>query len=257
MITKDELKKLFVSTETYRVERTASTTDKDKFGEAVCAFANDMPDTGKPGYLLIGVREVGQLSGLKATDELLKKFASLRSDGNILPIPTIAVDSFSFPDGDVIVVEVQPSHQPPVRYRGRTWIRIGPRRDIATLDEEIMLAERKARHFSTFDARPCFQSSIADLDLDLFLHDYFPKQSRPKFLRGMTVRWKGSSNLSDCLMGHTAFPQMRRFFSSARTPDTSFQAHTSSMSILADWTRPRRSLTNIRSTDRLCVSFRR
>ena len=58
MITKDELQKLFVSTETYRVERTASTTDKDKFGEAVCAFANDMPDTGKPGYLLIGVRSV-------------------------------------------------------------------------------------------------------------------------------------------------------------------------------------------------------
>jgi len=36
VITKDELQKLFVSTETYRVERTASTTDKDKFGEAVC-----------------------------------------------------------------------------------------------------------------------------------------------------------------------------------------------------------------------------
>lgn len=184
MITKDELRKLFVSTETYRVERTVSTTDKDKFGEAVCAFANDMPDTGKPGYLLVGVRDGGQLSGLKATDELLQKFASLRSDGNILPIPTIAVDSFSFPDGDVIVVEVQPSHQPPVRYRGRTWIRIGPRRDIATLDEEIMLAERKARHFSTFDARPCFQSSIADLDLDLFLHDYLPKAVSPEALAG-------------------------------------------------------------------------
>lgn len=26
-------------------------TDKDKLGEAVCAFANDMSDCGKPGYL--------------------------------------------------------------------------------------------------------------------------------------------------------------------------------------------------------------
>ena len=34
MITKSELEKL----ETYRVERTKSTTDKDKFGEAVCAL---------------------------------------------------------------------------------------------------------------------------------------------------------------------------------------------------------------------------
>ena len=37
MITKSELEKLLASTETYRVERTKSTTDKDKFGEAVCA----------------------------------------------------------------------------------------------------------------------------------------------------------------------------------------------------------------------------
>jgi predicted HTH transcriptional regulator len=145
MITKDELQELFASTETYRIERTISTTDKDKFGEAVCAFANDMPDSGKPGYLLIGVRNDGSLNGFKASDELLQKFAALRSDGNILPIPSIAVDSFSFPDGDVIVVEVQPSDQPPVRYRGRTWIRIGPRRDIASPAEETMLAERKAQ----------------------------------------------------------------------------------------------------------------
>ena len=175
MITKDELQELFASTETYRIERTVSTTDKDKFGEAVCAFANDMPDSGKPGYLLVGVRNDGSLNGLKASDELLQKFAALRSDGNILPIPSIAVDSFSFPDGDVIVVEVQPSDQPPVRYRGRTWIRIGPRRDIASPAEETMLAERKARNFTTFDARPCFGASLDDLDLDLFQHDYLPK----------------------------------------------------------------------------------
>ena len=41
MITKSELGKLLASTETYRVERIKSTTAK--FGEAVCAFANDMP----------------------------------------------------------------------------------------------------------------------------------------------------------------------------------------------------------------------
>ena len=49
MITKSELEKMLASTETYRVERTKSTTDK--FGEAVFAFANDMPDCDKPGYI--------------------------------------------------------------------------------------------------------------------------------------------------------------------------------------------------------------
>ena len=175
MITKQELTELLSSTETYRIERTVSTTDKDKFGEAVCAFANDMPDSGKPGYLLIGVYNDGRLSGLKATDELLQKFAAIRSDGNILPIPAMAVEAFSFPEGDVIAVEVQPSDQPPVRYRGRTWIRIGPRRDIASPAEETILAERKARNFTTFDARPCFGASLDDIDLDLFQHDYLPK----------------------------------------------------------------------------------
>ena len=41
MITRSELEQLLASTETYRVERIKFTTDK--FGEAVCAFTNDMP----------------------------------------------------------------------------------------------------------------------------------------------------------------------------------------------------------------------
>ena len=38
-----------------------------------------------------------------------------------------------------------------------------------------ILAERKARNFTTFDARPCFGASLDDIDLDLFQHDYLPK----------------------------------------------------------------------------------
>ena len=41
MITIDEIQELLHSTETYRVERTTSTGDMDKFQEAICAFAND------------------------------------------------------------------------------------------------------------------------------------------------------------------------------------------------------------------------
>jgi predicted HTH transcriptional regulator len=53
MITKEELQALLNSTETYRIEKTISTSNKDKFCEAICAFANDMPNSRKPGYLLI------------------------------------------------------------------------------------------------------------------------------------------------------------------------------------------------------------
>lgn len=45
MITKDEILQLLHSTETYRVERTTSTVDMDKFQEAICAFSNDLPNS--------------------------------------------------------------------------------------------------------------------------------------------------------------------------------------------------------------------
>ena len=69
MITKDEIQELLHSTETYRVERTVSTGDTDKFQEAICAFANDMPNSRKKGYLILGAHDDGRLSGLRVSDD--------------------------------------------------------------------------------------------------------------------------------------------------------------------------------------------
>lgn len=115
MLSKDEIIQLLHSEETYRVERTVSTGNMDKFCEAICAFANDLPDSRKKGYLLIGANDDGALSGLKVDDALLKKIAGIRSDGNILPLPVMNVDRVEFPDGDLLVAEVSPSLLPPVR----------------------------------------------------------------------------------------------------------------------------------------------
>ena len=40
----DEIRALLNDIESDRVERTVSTTNTDKFGQAICAFANDLPD---------------------------------------------------------------------------------------------------------------------------------------------------------------------------------------------------------------------
>ncbi|MEI9479395.1 MAG: ATP-binding protein, partial [Deltaproteobacteria bacterium] len=136
MMTKRTLTKLFKGGESYRLERTVSTTNTDKFCQAICAFSNDLPNCGMPGYLLVGVKDDGTLAGLKVTDELLQNIAALRSDGNILPLPLMSVEKFAFAAGDVLAVEVKPSMFPPVRYRGRVWVRIGPRKDIASEAEE-------------------------------------------------------------------------------------------------------------------------
>ena len=102
MITKEEVRALLQSTETYRIERTTSTGDMDKFQEAICAFANDLPNSRKKGYLILGAYDNGTLSGLKVTDALLKKIAAIRSDGNILPLPIMSVERFEYEDGDLL-----------------------------------------------------------------------------------------------------------------------------------------------------------
>lgn len=83
MITKDEIQKLLHSTDTYRVERTALTGDMDNFQEAICVFVNNLPNSHKKSYLILGAYVNGELSGLKVTDDLLKKIAAIRSNGNI------------------------------------------------------------------------------------------------------------------------------------------------------------------------------
>lgn len=116
---RDDLLRLMRDLESDRVERTISSSNTDKFAEAICAFANDMPQNRRPGYLFVGVRDDGEPSGLTVTDQLLQNLAAIRSDGNIQPLPAINVQRLSAPEGDVAVVEVFPSDLPPVRYRGR------------------------------------------------------------------------------------------------------------------------------------------
>ena len=175
MITKEELLDLLASTETYRIERTISTTNMDKFCEAICAFSNDLPNSRKNGYLILGAYDDGKISGLRVDDALMKKIAAIRSDGNILPIPVMSVERFDFPEGDLLVAEVTPSFQPPVRYRGRTFVRIGPRRDIATEDEERILIERRTSAAATFDVLPCMRASLSDIHVDKIVEGYLPK----------------------------------------------------------------------------------
>jgi len=126
-MTEQELRTLFADHESDRYEFTTALDDTHKFSEAVCAFANDLPGHGKPGYLMIGVGDSGKIIGIHVTDELLRNLAALRSDGNIQPLPDITVEKVVTADGDVALVTVQPSPLPPVRYRGRVCIRIGPR----------------------------------------------------------------------------------------------------------------------------------
>jgi ATP-dependent DNA helicase RecG len=168
MISEQELTKLMLDIESDRIERTTSTTDTDKFSKAICAFANDLPQHQLPGYLLIGVKDDGTLNGLQVSDQLLQNLGDLRSAGNILPIPALTVAKFSFSSGEVAVVEVQPSDLSPVRYKGQVYIRVGPRKAIASEQEERILSEKRISHARSYDASPCRDSELKDLALGIF-----------------------------------------------------------------------------------------
>lgn len=171
------LKSLIASGEIDRVEMTRSTTNVDKFREAICSFSNDMAGKGEPGYLLIGIDERDAAFRLLITDELLQQFAAYRSDGQILPLPVLNVSKVPHPDGggDVLVVEVRPHDMPPIRYKGRVHIRVGPRKDTASEAEERVLMERRAANFPTFDATPCLEGDLKRLDLETFRQTYRPQ----------------------------------------------------------------------------------
>jgi len=168
MITENELVQLLSDMESDRVERTTSSTKTDKFCEAICAFANDYPNHHSPGYLIIGANDNGRPAGMTITDELLLNLASIRSDGNVLPSPAMTVEKFALPGGEVAVVEVQPSTVPPVRYRGRVFIRVGPRRAVANEQEERILSERRSSLVHTFDSLPVMEADISAINIRLF-----------------------------------------------------------------------------------------
>ena len=174
MLTDDGLRALMADIESDRSERTTSTNNTDKFGEAICAFANDFPNHRQAGYLLVGVDDAGNPSGLTVTDRLLRDLAALRSNINLEPLPAITVQKHSLPGGDVAVMELLPSDLPPVRYKGRIWIRVGPSRRGANQQEERVLIEKRTVHQKTFDARPCRGCTMDDLVPDLFLVSYLP-----------------------------------------------------------------------------------
>ena len=98
-LTKNEIRSLLNDIENERVERTISTDNTTKISEAICSFANDIRDTKKPGYFIVGANDDGTLDGMKFSDRDLREYAGLRNTGNILPPPAMMVYKEVFEDG--------------------------------------------------------------------------------------------------------------------------------------------------------------
>lgn len=143
--------------------------------EAICAFANDLPNHEEPGFVFVGVNKDKTIVSLRVTDELLRQLADMKTDGNIVPPPSLTVEKRVLEGQEVAVVKVEPSNSPPVRYKGTIHVRTGPRRGIATAQDERILNEKRRYGDRPFDLYPIPTSSVSDLNLALFNYEYLPQ----------------------------------------------------------------------------------
>ena len=173
----DEIRALLAGGESDRVEFKESLSGgaPAAIREAICAFANDLPGHRSPGAVFVGARDDGSPAGLPVTDELLRQLADMKTDGNIVPPPSITVRRLEVDGTEAAVVTVEPSDSPPVRYRGRIHVRIGPRRGLATAQDERILNERRRGGDAPFDVQRVPSATLSDLDLAYFEHEYLPQ----------------------------------------------------------------------------------
>ncbi len=147
---------------------------RTKVREAVCAFANDLPNNNRSGVIFIGVEDDGAPSKEEISDELLRNLADMKTDGRITPLPALTVEKRRLQGSDMAIVTVAPSDMPPVKFDGRIWIRTGSRRAIANEQEERILIEKRRYKNIPFDIFPVPSAKITDLSRSIFENDFLP-----------------------------------------------------------------------------------
>ena len=169
-----ELELLMADLESDFVERKESAADGRRIRRNICAFANDLPGNGRPGVVLVGVRDDGTCASLPIDDDLLVRLSNIHGEGAILPLPSMTVQKRRLNGCEMAVVTVEPSADPPVRYRGRVWVRVGPSVREESVEDERLLSERRRAADLSFDSRPANGIELEDLDMDFLCDHYLP-----------------------------------------------------------------------------------
>ncbi len=170
-----ELDRLRFDLESDRVERKRSAADGSKLRRNICALANDLPGNGLRDVIFIGIKDDGSCADLTITDRLLTRLAGMKDDGTIMPIPSLIVQKRILSGCEVAAIVVEPSRNPPVRYRGRTWVGVGPTVRQATHEEEQRLSERRRAGERPFDQRPVQDATMEELSIDYIESHYLPQ----------------------------------------------------------------------------------
>ena len=164
--------------ESDRVEWKQSAADANDILRTVCALANDLGDSRRRGYLVIGKANDGSLVGIPRDptrqDEEQKKLANRLTSTRLLPTPSFHIEVVEEAGVPLLIVAVEPYPVPPiVEVDGTAWIRHGTVTDRARNADLLRLRERRPERQQPFDYRPVPAAGIDDLNLSYLRATYF------------------------------------------------------------------------------------
>lgn len=157
--------------ESSRVEWKLNHNDTAALLHTVCALANDLEQSGLPGFLVYGVSDAGALVGMGeelSQDEVLRSISNRLNSTKLLPHPSFTLETAIHEGRWLVFVRVEPYPVPPVvRVDGVAWVRVGTETRRATEADVQRLQERRPRHVQPFDIRPLFPATVDDLNVGL------------------------------------------------------------------------------------------
>lgn len=163
-MTDPELGDLIRRGESDRVEWKQSSRDREDIKRSICAMANNLGGAATPLVLAIGVGPAGAVTPTPLTDELSQLLSGFRDEGNIVPRPSYSLREVEVGGQPLTAALVTPAIAPPVRLRGRVYVRIGTTNRQAAPEEERRLSERSLAAARPFDISPVAGASLDDLD---------------------------------------------------------------------------------------------
>lgn len=158
------------ATESERVEWKESDRDTNGILQAVCALANDLEDSRRPGFVVIGLRKDGSSvgTGVEAAtaDEASQSLVSRLTSSRILPAPSLSVEGVEHDGAHLWMIRIEPYPVPPVvQVDAVAWVRRGTTTRRATDADLVRLRERRPERTHPFDLRPVPGATADDLDV--------------------------------------------------------------------------------------------
>ena len=140
--------------------------------KTICAFANDLSRSGKPGVIFIGQKDDRTCANLTFDD---KMNAALAQQDNFVTLPAISIKQVNFDNCNATAVIVYPAQSVPVRYNSAIYVRIGSATVKASYEQELRLLEKQKSNTKSFELWSVNDAELDDLDLTRFQIELLPQ----------------------------------------------------------------------------------